>query len=123
MGEHTPRLVLANRRRVLKPTPHPERLVERSTSSFIDCLLSLRRKPIMHRQHHQFFLWKGTDKDKNMPPNRPASPATKPLPALALPGMYLVYKYNEYKRQRQEQHRRKVTERELDHLNHKIVSS
>lgn len=55
-----------------------------------------------------------------MPPNRPASPATKPLPALALPGMYLVYKYNEYKRQRQEQHRRKVTERELDHLNHKI---
>lgn len=41
---------------------------------------------------------------------------------LALPGMYLFYKYSQYKRQQQEQNRRKVTERELAHLNHKIVS-
>uniref|UniRef100_T1JAK4 Uncharacterized protein n=1 Tax=Strigamia maritima TaxID=126957 RepID=T1JAK4_STRMM len=46
----------------------------------------------------------------------------KPFVALALPGMYLVYKYNQYKRQRQEQNKRKVTEKELAHLNHKIVS-
>ncbi|XP_052826334.1 uncharacterized protein LOC128248688 [Octopus bimaculoides] len=75
----------------------------------------------MFPQRLQFLLWRRPDKEKiTMPANRPASPARKPLPALALPGMYLVYKYNEYKRQRQEQHRRKVTERELDHLNHKI---
>lgn len=48
------------------------------------------------------------------------SPLMKPLVVLALPGMYLFYKYNQYKRQQQEQNRRKVTERELAHLNHKI---
>jgi len=46
----------------------------------------------------------------------------KPFVVLALPGMYLFYKYNQYRRQQQEQNRRKVTERELAHLNHKIVS-
>jgi hypothetical protein len=46
----------------------------------------------------------------------------KPFVVLALPGMYLFYKYNQYRRQQQEQTRRKVTERELAHLNHKIVS-
>ncbi|XP_076360813.1 uncharacterized protein LOC143252487 [Tachypleus tridentatus] len=44
----------------------------------------------------------------------------KPLVALALPGMYLVYKISEFKKQQQEQNRRKITERELTHLNHKI---
>ncbi|GAB6030397.1 hypothetical protein CHUAL_007275 [Chamberlinius hualienensis] len=44
----------------------------------------------------------------------------KPLVALATPGMYLLYKFNQYKRQQQEQNRRKVTEKELAHLNHKI---
>ncbi|XP_022251424.1 uncharacterized protein LOC111087792 isoform X1 [Limulus polyphemus] len=44
----------------------------------------------------------------------------KPLVVLALPGMYLVYKINELKKQQQEQNRRKITERELTHLNHKI---
>ncbi|KAL3231879.1 hypothetical protein MRX96_023147 [Rhipicephalus microplus] len=34
--------------------------------------------------------------------------------------MYLVYKISEFKRQQQEHNRRKVTERELAHLNHKI---
>lgn len=47
----------------------------------------------------------------------------RPLAALAAPGMYLVYKYNQYRRQVQENNRRKVTERELQHLNHKIVST
>lgn len=47
----------------------------------------------------------------------------KPFVVLALPGMYLFYKYNQYRRQQQEQNRRKVTERELAHLNHKIVSA
>lgn len=46
----------------------------------------------------------------------------KPLVVLAFPGMYLVYKISEFKRQQQEHNRRKVTERELAHLNHKIVS-
>ncbi|KAH7967093.1 hypothetical protein HPB49_022595 [Dermacentor silvarum] len=44
----------------------------------------------------------------------------KPLVVLAFPGMYLVYKITEFKRQQQEHNRRKVTERELAHLNHKI---
>lgn len=44
----------------------------------------------------------------------------KPLVVLAFPGMYLVYKISEFKRHQQEQNRRKVTERELAHLNHKI---
>ena len=46
----------------------------------------------------------------------------RPLVALALPGMYLVYKYNQYKRQQQEANRRKAAERELSQLHHKIVS-
>lgn len=58
-----------------------------------------------------------------MPRNLATSALIKPLVVLALPGMYLYYKYNQYKRQQQEQTRRKVTERELAHLNHKIVSS
>ncbi|KAK8389508.1 hypothetical protein O3P69_008895 [Scylla paramamosain] len=44
----------------------------------------------------------------------------RPLVALALPGMYLVYKYNQYKRQQQEANRRKAAERELVQLHHKI---
>lgn len=62
-------------------------------------------------------------KDTKMPTNAdPGSPLTKPLSAIAVPGMYLFYKYSEFKRQQQEVHRKKVTEKELDHLNHKIVS-
>ncbi|XP_046988250.1 fl(2)d-associated complex component [Schistocerca americana] len=63
-----------------------------------------------------------------MPPRGPAPAAPglsssafmKPFVVLALPGMYLFYKYSQYRRQQQEQNRRKVTERELQHLNHKI---
>ncbi|XP_066944829.1 uncharacterized protein [Macrobrachium rosenbergii] len=44
----------------------------------------------------------------------------KPLVALAVPGMYLVYKYNQYKRQQQEASRRKAAEKELLQLNYKI---
>lgn len=44
----------------------------------------------------------------------------KPFVVLALPGMYLFYKYNQYKRQQREQNKRKVTEQELAYLNHKI---
>ena len=46
----------------------------------------------------------------------------KPLVALASPGMYLVHKYSQFKRQQQESQKKKVTEKELQHLNHKIVS-
>ncbi|XP_014247467.1 cylicin-1 [Cimex lectularius] len=55
-----------------------------------------------------------------MPRNLGSSAFMKPFVVLALPGMYLFYKYSQYKRQQQEQNRRKVTERELAHLNHKI---
>lgn len=57
-----------------------------------------------------------------MPRGLSSSTFMKPFVVLALPGMYLFYKYNQYRRQQQEQNRRKVTERELAHLNHKIVS-
>jgi len=57
-----------------------------------------------------------------MPRGLTSSAFMKPFVVLALPGMYLFYKYNQYRRQQQEQNRRKVTERELAHLNHKIVS-
>lgn len=50
------------------------------------------------------------------------SSVVKHLSVIAVPGMYLYYKYNEFKRQRIEDMKRKVTERELDHLNQKIVS-
>ncbi|KAL7305253.1 hypothetical protein TKK_0002391 [Trichogramma kaykai] len=46
----------------------------------------------------------------------------KPLVALAMPGMYLFDKYSQYRREQREMSRRKVTERELQHLHHKIVS-
>ncbi|XP_076240472.1 uncharacterized protein LOC143182998 [Calliopsis andreniformis] len=44
----------------------------------------------------------------------------KPLVVLALPGMYLFYKYSQYRREQRELWRRRVTERELQHLHHKI---
>lgn len=61
---------------------------------------------------------------EKMPHGRPShSPLLKPFSALATPGMYLFSKYNEYKRQQQEQQKRKVTEKELENLNQKIVST
>lgn len=51
------------------------------------------------------------------------SPLVKPLVVLALPGMYLLYKYREYKRGKAELQRQKVTEKELAQLNQKIVST
>ncbi|CAK1587109.1 unnamed protein product, partial [Parnassius mnemosyne] len=44
----------------------------------------------------------------------------RPFVVLALPGMYLLYKYNQYRQQQMETARRRVTERELMHLNTKI---
>lgn len=44
------------------------------------------------------------------------------LDALVFPGKFLVDKIAGLKKQQQEQSRRKVTERELAHLHHKIVS-
>ncbi|XP_078035925.1 uncharacterized protein LOC144469468 [Augochlora pura] len=44
----------------------------------------------------------------------------RPLVVLALPGMYLFYKYSQYRREQRELSRRRVTERELQHLRHKI---
>lgn len=58
-------------------------------------------------------------------PQRAAPPSSglmRPLVVLALPGMYLLYKYNQYRQQQMETARRRVTERELMHLNTKIVS-
>lgn len=67
------------------------------------------------------ILWKRRDPEK-MPTPRNPSPVMKPLSVLAVPGMFLFYKYNEYKRQHQVQPKRSVTEKELDNLNDKIVS-
>ena len=53
--------------------------------------------------------------------SRPMSSLAKPLVALAVPGMFLVCKYHQYKRAHQEASKRRAAERELHHLNHKIV--
>lgn len=68
-----------------------------------------------------FQILKRHDKGKMPSSVDTGSPLSKPLSAIAVPGMYLFYKYTEFKRQQQESHRKKVTEKELDHLNHKIV--
>lgn len=58
-----------------------------------------------------------------MPQRAPTSSnLMRPFVVLALPGMYLLYKYNQYRQQQMETARRRVTERELMHLNTKIVS-
>lgn len=57
-----------------------------------------------------------------MPQGPMSNPLMKPFVVLALPGMYLFYKYNQYKRKRRENAKRRLTERELQHLNNKIVS-
>ncbi|KAG7209824.1 hypothetical protein KM043_011434 [Ampulex compressa] len=44
----------------------------------------------------------------------------RPLVVLALPGMYLFYKYSQFWREQRELSRRRVAERELQHLHHKI---
>ncbi|XP_052743500.1 chromatin assembly factor 1 subunit A-A [Bicyclus anynana] len=55
-------------------------------------------------------------------PQRASSTSSlmRPFVVLALPGMYLLYKYNQYRQQQMETARRRVTERELMHLNTKI---
>ncbi|XP_026321359.1 uncharacterized protein LOC113231308 [Hyposmocoma kahamanoa] len=56
-----------------------------------------------------------------MPQRAPTSSSLmRPFVVLALPGMYLLYKYNQYRQQQMETARRRVTERELMHLNTKI---
>ncbi|XP_075980165.1 uncharacterized protein LOC142979231 isoform X2 [Anticarsia gemmatalis] len=56
-----------------------------------------------------------------MPQRAPTSSnLMRPFVVLALPGMYLLYKYNQYRQQQMETARRRVTERELMHLNTKI---
>ncbi len=49
----------------------------------------------------------------------------KPIAAgLAIPGLYLVYKYHQYKEEKERMRdRRKITERDLAALNRKIVSN
>ncbi len=46
-----------------------------------------------------------------------------PLETLALPGVMLAYKYSQFRQRRREAASRRVTERELTALHHKIVSS
>jgi hypothetical protein len=58
-----------------------------------------------------------------MPQRGASSSLMRPFVVLALPGMYLLYKYNQYRQQQMETARRRVTERELMHLNTKIVSA
>ncbi|XP_032518745.1 protein split ends [Danaus plexippus] len=55
-----------------------------------------------------------------MPQRSSSSSLMRPFVVLALPGMYLLYKYNQYRQQQMETARRRVTERELMHLNTKI---
>lgn len=55
-----------------------------------------------------------------MPQGPATNPLIKPFVVLALPGMYLFYKYNQYKRKKKENARRRLTEKELQHLNNKI---
>lgn len=55
-----------------------------------------------------------------MPQGPSTNPLMKPFVVLALPGMYLFYKYNQYKRKKKENARRRLTEKELQHLNNKI---
>lgn len=45
-----------------------------------------------------------------------------PLETLALPGAMLAYKYSQFRQRRREAASRRVTERELSALHHKIVS-
>lgn len=70
------------------------------------------------------FQFLRRSKETKMPisTEEPETPLSKPHSAITVPGMYLFYKYSEFKRQQLESHRKKVTEKELDHLNHKIVS-
>uniref|UniRef100_A0A1B0GQR0 Uncharacterized protein n=1 Tax=Phlebotomus papatasi TaxID=29031 RepID=A0A1B0GQR0_PHLPP len=44
-----------------------------------------------------------------------------PLEALALPGVILAYKYSQFRQRRREAANRRVTERELTALHHKIL--
>lgn len=60
--------------------------------------------------------------ESKMPQGPATNPFIKPFVVLALPGMYLFYKYNQYRRRRKETAKRRLTERELQHLNSKIVS-
>lgn len=45
-----------------------------------------------------------------------------PLEALVMPGVMLACKYNQYRQRKREAQSKKVTERELTALHHKIVS-
>lgn len=45
-----------------------------------------------------------------------------PFEVIALPGAILAYKYSQFRQRRREAASRKVTERELTALHHKIVS-
>lgn len=47
----------------------------------------------------------------------------KSLEVITLPGAILAYKYSQFRQRRREQASRKVTERELTALHHKIVST
>ena len=47
---------------------------------------------------------------------------SKPLRGLVVPWLYLLYRYNEYKRIQKEKREEIITEKELNKLNNKIVS-
>ena len=52
-----------------------------------------------------------------------SSSLMKPLAAgLAIPGLYLMYKFHEYREKERKRERRRFTERDLQTLNRKIVS-
>ena len=92
------------------------------TSWLIDLPVRISKTIIRTLGPTMFHILKRQEKAKMPSTSETSSPLAKPLSAIAVPGMYLFYKYSEFKRQQQEIHRKKVTEKELDHLNHKIVS-
>ena len=51
-----------------------------------------------------------------------ARSVTKQLDSLRVPGMFLLTKFNSYKRQQEEVRRKVATEKELNTLHKKIVS-
>lgn len=77
--------------------------------------------PRIEIQNLYLFI-SGSTNCLTMPQGPSTNPLMKPLVVLALPGMYLFYKYNQYKRKKKENARRRMTEKELLHLNNKIVS-
>ena len=69
-----------------------------------------------------FHFLKCRDKEGLPPKQKPSSSLANPFSVLAIPGMFLLYKYNEFRRLQEEIREKNITEKELKKLNNKIVS-